>query len=553
MKIVIYPLPKKLVLASLLPLSLAACGSGTTSDDPQSESSTSTSASVQTTELSTAPTIGGALPTPVDQLGGALPTSTDTSTAAEQEQELQPEAEPEPQPEPEPQVSADDVYSGELESGSTLGASQCLNIQGPAQDFGQVDSSDWQAWVDEDFWYITTPENMSTAYDGDMAYMRQRLTPTSRGTDRVQAGNYLEPARTYRITQSFFFEPDFDWGGSNEGGKLGFGFGGGTTPSGGQIQTDGFTLRLMWRGNNDGTAGLAAYSYAADRDQSHVWGEDFDFENFQIPVGEWFNVTIEVKSNRTTSTSDGSVRAWVNGTQVLQRDNIGWQTSGDQPGIQKLIFTTFYGGGDSSWSPSSAEYIRFADTCWAPVLNSSGELLDDFAGGTAAKPPILLLDEELLTNRGAISQAFSDLELVLPTGSTVLNERLTLALDAINDALAGTEWLDDNSVSSGTPVVTRLTDATVRLAEISADESQATYYRTEADATIWTILDVTQNLVRNAITIEGINAQEGSEKKRLLDQAEARIIQSETNGLPTYEVMRLINEAWNDVSVAATQ
>jgi len=89
---------------------------------------------------------------------------------------------------------------------------------------------------------------------------KQSLYPTEKGSNRTLIKFPVTKSRTYQVTQKFFIETDFDWGGTNEGGKLGFGLAGGSAPTGGTIADDGFTARFMWRGNGDGSARLVVYS-----------------------------------------------------------------------------------------------------------------------------------------------------------------------------------------------------------------------------------------------------------------------------------------------------
>ena len=216
------------------------------------------------------------------------------------------------------------------------------------------------------------------------------------------------------MTQSVFFESDFDWGGSNEGGKFGFGVGGGSNPTGGLIQTDGFSLRLHWRGNKDGTARITAYSYAADRAQNLPFGDDYPFEGFTIPTGKWIDITFEIVANSSIDAADGSIRAWVDGELRLLRSNIQWQTSGGQPEIQKFIFATFHGGNDSSWAPSRTNFIRFSDVCWAPVVNTSTSALND--GENNRDDAIQLIFDDVIrqSSRIQISDTLRELELLMP-------------------------------------------------------------------------------------------------------------------------------------------
>lgn len=86
------------------------------------------------------------------------------------------------------------------------------------------------------------------------------------------------------------FEDGWSWGGKHQGGKLGFGLGGGSTPAGGEVKPDGFTCRLMWRGNHDGTGRLCVYSYAADRGKTYR--RDLNFDPGTVTIGKWHDVEV---------------------------------------------------------------------------------------------------------------------------------------------------------------------------------------------------------------------------------------------------------------------
>lgn len=299
-----------------------------------------------------------------------------------------PVEQPEPVPEqvaPEPVVSQEPAApvvaadSRNVIVGTNAGDAQCIHLGNEQLGLGSVSDSDWQRWlpsmtfsVGEEFLAVERQSSGSTA-------LRQQYVPSHRGTERVISGSKLANHRTYRLTQSFFFEPGFDWGGRHEGGKLGYGFGGGTAPTGGTVDPAGFTSRLKWRGDNDGTGRIVIYSYAADR--PGVFGEDFRYGDVKIPVGEWFTVVMEVTANSATNVSDGSMRGWINGELVLEEYNVGWQQAGGTPIVDSVYYSSFYGGNDTSWSPDHTTYVKVRDVCWSPVVDGySG--IDPDAGRT---------------------------------------------------------------------------------------------------------------------------------------------------------------------------
>lgn len=257
--------------------------------------------------------------------------------------------------------------------GSQPGDAQCLNFGDQAKSFGSITDDHWRSWM-PDFRFSTGEQHLSVEITANSTNLRHRYTPSDRGSDRVVVGSHLEPHRTYRISQMVYLEPGWEWGGDTyEGGKLGFGFGGGTTPSGGIVDIAGFTARIMWRGNYlgggkyDGTGRLSVYSYAADRPDNI--GEDYFIGDYQVPVGEWFNITYEIRANSSIDEYDGHARAWINGDLLLEQYGIAWQQAGDQPVIDTLYYSSFYGGSNRGWAPSKPTYAKFKNVCWAPVIS----------------------------------------------------------------------------------------------------------------------------------------------------------------------------------------
>lgn len=251
--------------------------------------------------------------------------------------------------------------------GSGPGDAVCLHLEEDEAGFGGVSDSDWNRWVSE-FHFAIGEEFLSVVPEDEGSnVLRQRFIPSAIGSDRAVVGARLPAHRTYRVTQSFFLEPGWDWGGRFEGGKLGFGFAGGTKPTGGTVDPNGFSARLHWRGNGDGTGRIVLYSYAADRPDR--FGEDHRFGDVTIPIGEWFTVVMEVTANSSPQVSDGTFRGWIDGELVIDEGNFGWQLAGGNPVVDYMYYSGFYGGNSSEWSPSSTTHMKVRDVCWAAVVD----------------------------------------------------------------------------------------------------------------------------------------------------------------------------------------
>jgi len=271
--------------------------------------------------------------------------------------------------------AAPDAMSG------VLPGAQCIDFGEQHRDFGSVTDDIWRLWMPA-FRFATGEEHLAVQIESDTANLRHKYVPTDRGSDRVVVGSHLEPHSTYRLSQMVFLEHGWEWGGDTfEGGKLGFGFGGGTTPSGGIVDLAGFTARIMWRGNYlgggkyDGSGRLVVYSYAADRPENI--GEDYFIGDYSVPIGEWFNIAYEIKANSSITKSDGHAKAWVNGELLLEETGIAWQQAGDSPVIDTLYYSSFYGGSNRGWAPSKTTYAKFKDVCWAPVIDGESGIDPD--------------------------------------------------------------------------------------------------------------------------------------------------------------------------------
>lgn len=282
--------------------------------------------------------------------------------------------------------------------------STCLNLGTQDIDFGEVTDDDWDNWTGIELDFASNEEFLQVTNSDGQSALRQRLVPSSQGSARVTVRGDLQASPTYTISQRVFFEPGFDWGRDNQGGKLGFGLGGGTSPTGGDVDPAGFSARFMWRGNGDGTARIALYSYASDRTQNLPYGDDYDLEGFTAPIGRWFDLTMEVTANSAHGEADGRVRAWADGELALDRTGVLWQDAGGSPMVDTFIFATFYGGNGWDWAPESTTHIRFADVCWNASARDAPPTLGDVnCDGVVTKIDAQALLEYAVGARSAVS------------------------------------------------------------------------------------------------------------------------------------------------------
>lgn len=238
----------------------------------------------------------------------------------------------------------------------------CLEIPSVTSSFGDVTKSSMEEWI-PDLHYIVNPKYLSIHDDGNKLSLRQKFEPSSNGSPRVLASINMYGHRTYELTQSLFFEEGFDWGGEVESGKIGFGLAGGSAPTGGTLQKDGFTARLTWKGNGDGSASLGVYLYSSDRTQNLPYGDVLLIEGRDIPIGEWFKAKLVVTLNSSFGSSDGSLSLSMNDDVLIWNNNIQWQSQGHSLVVDKLLYSSFYGGSTSAWAPDYTTYARVSDIC----------------------------------------------------------------------------------------------------------------------------------------------------------------------------------------------
>ena len=239
----------------------------------------------------------------------------------------------------------------------------CLGLPDSKESFDTLDKEIFKRWMPH-LRYVLNPEELSVDSGlGGQRALRQRFTPSDKGSLRVVASINLALANTYEVEQSIMFEPGFDWGGEVESGKFGFGFAGGSAPTGGNVADDGFSARLLWKGNGDGTASAGAYVYSVDRTQNLPYGDEFIFPDFTIQPGDWFQVKLRLTTNSGHEQNDGVLQVWINDKLLFDRKGIRWQSNGEQPMIDQVLYSSFHGGNTDQWSPENVVYARVSDMC----------------------------------------------------------------------------------------------------------------------------------------------------------------------------------------------
>ncbi|MGB5942936.1 MAG: polysaccharide lyase [Leeuwenhoekiella sp.] len=183
----------------------------------------------------------------------------------------------------------------------------------------------------------------------DNKALRVKFTAGLFGTECGFAGaTRIIPSQHVVLEYRIKFENGFTF---KKGSKLP-GLGGGTTPAGGASTDDGkgFTARTSWTKESPGLFNV--YTYYIDK-ATEVYGENIH-TSFSFERDIWYVAQLEIKMNSGTD-SDGYIKAFIDGKEVLNRQNIRLMTVGNQ--IDQVSFSTFMGGGNLSFSPDNDQYL----------------------------------------------------------------------------------------------------------------------------------------------------------------------------------------------------
>ncbi|NJN85333.1 MAG: hypothetical protein HC881_02160 [Leptolyngbyaceae cyanobacterium SL_7_1] len=166
----------------------------------------------------------------------------------------------------------------------------------------------------------------------------------------------VAPRDSMRLSYSLRFSDGFDF---VKGGKLP-GLYGGNAPSGGEKPngTDGFSARFMWRSGGDGEV----YAYLPT---STSYGTSLGRGSWKFKPNVWHRLEQEVVLNQPGQ-DNGSIRVWLDGKQVWQDNRLRFRTT-DKLKVDGIFFSTFFGGGDTSWATPKDVSIDFADFALSAV------------------------------------------------------------------------------------------------------------------------------------------------------------------------------------------
>lgn len=258
-------------------------------------------------------------------------------------------------------------YEVEISYGMPKDGLTLMNMPAESSSFN---SSDWQdliAPLSTIFWEGAGDNYTSVTSQSGEDAMCVSLQPSASGSTRAGGGANVDPTQVFTLAQKIRLDKNFDWGGTNEGGKLGFGIAGGSRKTGGDASaTDpdtqsGFSCRLMWRVNGQ----LEMYIYNAD---TIGYGTQISLGE-SAPRGQWFEIVMQVEMSSSKGAADGKLKVWISGEQVLNRSDMRWygSTSSNPVQIDSLLHFTFHGGSDPTWSPSRNNEACFSNIYHGPV------------------------------------------------------------------------------------------------------------------------------------------------------------------------------------------
>ncbi|HEY9620729.1 MAG TPA: hypothetical protein V6C78_10185 [Crinalium sp.] len=194
-------------------------------------------------------------------------------------------------------------------------------------------------------------------------YPAGSASPTvTRGEGAPQGGGQfyatfgMAPQTSAHLSYDLRFSNNFDF---VQGGKLP-GLYGGTGNNGGNIPdgTDGFSTRFMWRREGQGEV----YAYLPS---SKDHGTSLGRGAWSFKPGVWHHLEQEVTLNQPGQ-PNGRVQVWLDGKAVFTQNQLNFRST-DSLKINGLLFSSFFGGNDSSWATPKDVYADFANFSLVPM------------------------------------------------------------------------------------------------------------------------------------------------------------------------------------------
>lgn len=100
--------------------------------------------------------------------------------------------------------------------------------------------------------------------------------------------------------------------------------------------------------------GIATYLYFQDRPRK--WGETTIAENFGFERNRFYAISLNVRVNDPPSANNGHARIFVDGEQVVSRENVQFRATGGKGTlINQILFSTFHGGNTEGYAPRNSD------------------------------------------------------------------------------------------------------------------------------------------------------------------------------------------------------
>ena len=198
--------------------------------------------------------------------------------------------------------------------------------------------------------WISRPQDL-TLQGGELTAVSH---PTNEGSTHNQFKARLG-GRSYRLRYTMELGLEFDFGGELESGKIGFGVGGGTSPtgrppSGGSRSDDGFMFRMAHSNRK-----LMVYAYWKEHKQK--FGK-YILSDIDLIGGGVYDIDFTIQCN-DPGVDNGWFLLGVNGQKALEVKQLDFMNG--TPMISELIFNFFFGGSDKRWSPEGTQEVKFSN------------------------------------------------------------------------------------------------------------------------------------------------------------------------------------------------
>lgn len=192
--------------------------------------------------------------------------------------------------------------------------------------------------------------NLSIEEEDSSHYLRATYTPSEIGSPRLTFMRDFKKGRAYTLSYQVLFEEGFDFA---KGGKLP-GLGPKVPVTGCESSLlNGWSVRLMWLPK--GRVGIYYY----DQEPDNACGKTAVAPDFQFEPGRWYDISIYVKLN-SQNEPNGHMALYIDGRHAVSRKDVRLRAV-DEPDseIQRLLFSTFFGGKNADWAPQTVVHSRF--------------------------------------------------------------------------------------------------------------------------------------------------------------------------------------------------